>query len=155
LSLQQSPRRILLRGGIVLTLDPRIGDFAKADVLIEDGKIRDIRPDISISAEATAVVDASNRIVVPGFIDTHHHFYQGILRNILSNGLLNPDYNRDISNTLTAVYQPPDVYAGTLVSALGMIDMGTTTAVDTSQVQHSPEHTDASIRALQESGLRV
>jgi 5-methylthioadenosine/S-adenosylhomocysteine deaminase len=155
LALQQGPRRILLRGGVVLTLDPRIGDFAKADVLIEDGKIRDVRPDIAISTEATAVVDSTNRIVVPGFIDTHHHFYQGILRNILSNGLLNPDYNRDISNTLTAVYQPSDVYAGTLVSALGMVDMGTTTAVDTSQVQHSPEHTDASIRALQESGLRV
>src|SRR5262249_3220962 len=155
LALQQGRRRIVLRGGVVLTLDPRIGDFVKADVLIEDGKIRDVRPDVPISAEATAVVDATNRIVVPGFIDTHHHFYQGILRNILSNGLLNPDYNRDISNTLTAVYQPSDVYAGTLVSALGMIDMGTTTAVDTSQVQHSPEHTDASIRALQESGLRV
>jgi cytosine/adenosine deaminase-related metal-dependent hydrolase len=53
------------------------------------------------------------------------------------------------------VYQPSDVYAGTLVSALGMIDMGTTTAVDTSQVQHTPEHTDASIRAHEESGLRV
>src|SRR5438270_1800289 len=36
-----------------------------------------------------------------------------------------------------------------------MIDHGTTTAVDTSQVQHTPEHTDAGIRALQESGLRV
>ena len=47
------------------------------------------------------------------------------------------------------------MHAGTLVSALGMIDMGTTTAVDTSQVQHSPEHTDASIKALQEAGLRV
>ncbi len=101
------------------------------------------------------MVDATNRIVMPGFIDTHHHFYQGILRNILSNGLLNPDYNRDISNTLTAPYQPADVYAGTLISALGMIDMGTTTAVDTSQVNHTPEHSDAGIRALQESGLRV
>ena len=44
------------------------------------------------------MVDATNRIVMPGFIDTHHHFYQGLLRNILSNGLLDPDYNRDISD---------------------------------------------------------
>jgi 5-methylthioadenosine/S-adenosylhomocysteine deaminase len=153
--LQQGPRRILLRGGVVLTLDPRIGDFAKADVLIEDGKIREVRPNLPIAGDAAVVVDATNRIVIPGFIDTHHHFYQGILRNILSNGLLNPDYNRDISNTLTAAYLPADAYAGALVSALGMIDMGTTTAVDTSQVQHTPEHSDAGIRALQESGLRV
>src|SRR5216683_6689621 len=151
----QEQRRILIKGGVVLSLDPRVGDFAQADVLIEDGKIREVRPAIVVSAEGAAVVDATNRIVLPGFIDTHHHFYQGILRNILTNGLLNPDYNRDVSNTLTAAYQPSDVYAGVLVTALGMIDAGTTTAVDTSQVSHTPEHSDAGIRALQESGLRA
>jgi 5-methylthioadenosine/S-adenosylhomocysteine deaminase len=151
----QGQRRVVLRGGVVLSLDRAVGDFAQADVLIEDGKIREVRPNIAIAADAAAIVDATNRIVIPGFIDTHHHFYQGILRNILSNGLLNPDYQRDIAGTLTAAYLPADVYAGELVTALGMIDHGTTTAVDTSQVQHTPEHTDAGIRALQESGLRV
>src|SRR3954466_15838329 len=87
----QGQRRILLRGGIVLTLDRQVGDFAKADVLIEDGKIREIRPDIA--AGDAAVVDAGNRIVIPGFVDTHVHSYQGLLRGVLSNGLLNPDYN--------------------------------------------------------------
>jgi 5-methylthioadenosine/S-adenosylhomocysteine deaminase len=145
-------RRILVKGGVVLSLDRQVGDFAQADVLVEDGKIREVRPGVVADA---AVVDATNRIVIPGFVDTHHHFYQGILRSILANGLLNPDYQRDIAGTLTAVYQPDDVYAGELVTALGMIDHGTTTAVDTSQVQHTPEHTDAGIRALQESGLRV
>src|ERR1700676_4821008 len=101
-------RGILIKGGVVLSLDRQVGDFAQADVLIEDGKIREVRPGVA-AADAT-VVDAANRIVIPGFIDTHHHFYQGILRNILSNGLLNPDYNRDVSNTLTAAYRPSDVY---------------------------------------------
>ncbi len=150
----QGARRILLKGGIVMTLDRQVGDYPLADVLIEDGKIKEVRPGIA-AGEAAAVVDATNRIVMPGFIDTHHHFYQGILRNILSNGLLAPDYYHDISDVLTAVYQPADVYAGTLITALGMIDMGTTTAVDTSQVCHSPEHSDAGIRALTELGLRV
>src|SRR5262245_46089284 len=97
-------RRVLLKGGVVLSLDRQVGDFAQADVLIEDGTIREVRPNIAVTGDAAAVVDATNRIVLPGFIDTHHHFYQGILRNILSNGLLNPDYNRDISNALTAPY---------------------------------------------------
>jgi len=148
-------RRILIKGGVVLTLDRQVGDFARADVLIEDGKIREVRPDIAVGGDAAAVIDASRRIVVPGFIDSHHHFYQGLLRNILTNGLLNPDYNRDISSTLTPAYQPADVYAGALVTALGMIDMGTTAAVDTSQVSHTPEHTDAGIRALQDAGIRA
>jgi cytosine/adenosine deaminase-related metal-dependent hydrolase len=149
----QAARRVLIRGGVVLSLDRQVGDFASADVLIEDGRIREIRP--GLAASDAAVVDAARRIVIPGFIDTHHHFYQGILRNILTTGLLNPDYNRDIINTLTPAYEPADVYAGVLITALGMIDSGTTTAVDTSQVNHTPEHSDAGIRALQDSGLRA
>jgi 5-methylthioadenosine/S-adenosylhomocysteine deaminase len=151
----QGARRILLKGGVVLTLDRQVGDFAEGDVLIEGGRIREVRPSIAASGDDAVVVDARHRIVVPGFIDTHHHFYQGLLRNILTNGLLNPDYRRDIASTLTPAYQPADAYAGVLLTALGMIDGGTTTAVDTSQVAHTPEHTDACIRALQESGMRV
>ncbi len=151
----EAARRILLKGGVVLTLDPDLGDFAQADLLIEDGRIAEIRPEIAVSDEAIVVVDAANRIVIPGFVDTHHHFYQGILRNILPNGLIDPDYNRDVNATLTPAYLPPDAYAGVLVTALGMINNGTTTAIDTSQVNHTPEHSDAAIAAHRESGLRV
>jgi 5-methylthioadenosine/S-adenosylhomocysteine deaminase len=151
----QAQRRVLLKGGVVLTLDRRIGDFTQADVLIEDGKIREVRPNIAVSADAAAVIDASNRIVIPGFIDTHSHSYQGLLRNIMPNGLLSPDYNRDVQSTLTPVYEPEDAYAGELVTALGMIDMGTTAIVDISQVSHTPEHSDACIRALQDAGIRA
>lgn len=147
-------RRILLKGGIVLSMDKQVGDFAQGDVLIEDGKIRAIGRLTDIPTDAV-VVEAQNRIVMPGFVDTHHHFYQGILRSILVNGLLNPDYNATINGPITAAYLPPDVYAGSLISALGMMDMGTTLAVDTSQVSHTPEHTDAGIKALTESGMRV
>ena len=81
-------RRILLQDGVVLSLDPQVGDFEKADVLIEGSKIVDIRPNLRASA---AVIDASNMIVMPGFVDTHRHIWEGILRSILPNGLLS-DY---------------------------------------------------------------
>jgi cytosine/adenosine deaminase-related metal-dependent hydrolase len=151
----QARRRILLKGGVVLTLDRQIGDFAQADVLIEDGKIRDIRPDIAIAGDDAATVDASNRIVIPGFTDTHSHSYQGILRNILSNGRVDPDYNRDIIGKLTPAYTPDDAYIGMLATALGMIEMGTTGLVDVSQVNNTPEHSDALVKALQDSGIRA
>jgi 5-methylthioadenosine/S-adenosylhomocysteine deaminase len=147
--------RILIANAVVISMDKQIGDFANADILIEDGKIREIRPDIAVDPQSTAVVDGRNRIVIPGFVDTHHHCYQGILRNILPDGLVRPDYMRDVNDRLTAVYAPDDVYAGTLITALGMIDNGTTCVVDTSQVSHTPEHNDAGIHAFQESGLRV
>lgn len=155
LSRLQTRRRVLLKGGVVLTLDRQVGDFAQADVLIEDGKIREVRPDIAASGDATAVVDASNRIIVPGFIDTHSHSYQGILRNILSNGRVDPDYNRDIIGKLTPAFSAADAYIGMLATALGMIEAGTTGVVDVSQVSNTPEHSDACIRALQDAGIRA
>jgi len=155
LSRLQGQRRILIKGGVVLTLDRNVGDFGEADVLIEDGKIREVRPNIAVSGDAAAVVDAANRIVIPGFIDTHSHSYQGLLRNILARGVLNPDYNRDVQSALTPAYQAADAYAGGLATALGMIAMGTTAIVDISQVSHTPEHSDACIRAFQEAGIRA
>ena len=48
----QGERRILLKGGVVLTLDRQVGDFAQADVLIEGGRIREVRPNIEVSRDA-------------------------------------------------------------------------------------------------------
>jgi 5-methylthioadenosine/S-adenosylhomocysteine deaminase len=148
-------RRILLRGGIVLTLDRSVGDFARADLLIEDGKIREVRPAIALSDADAAVIDASSHIVIPGFVDTHSHSYEGLLRSSLPAGtLFDPTYERDFAN-LTRAYQPADVHAGVLVTALGMIDMGTTAVVDTSQISHTPEHSDALLAGFKDAGIRA
>ena len=143
--------RTLLRGGVVLSFDRDIGDFEKADVLIEDGKIAAVRPNISADA---AVIDATNTIVLPGFIDTHHHFYQSQLRNVLPNGVL-ADYFRDISGAATSLYRVEDAHIGNLIGALRSIDAGITTITDLSQVSNTPEHSDALIKGLKESGIRA
>ena len=124
-------------------------------MLIEDGKIREVRPGIAASGDDIAVIDASERILIPGFVDTHSHSYQGLLRSSLPNGIVDPDYVRDVQNSLTPAYQPADVFAGVLATALGMIGMGTTAMVDISQSNHTPEHSDALIAALKEAGIRT
>src|SRR5262249_61710886 len=73
----------------------------------------------------------------------------------LPNGRVDPDYTRDIIGKLTPAYTPQDAYVGMLATALGMIDMGTTGVVDVSQVNNTPEHSDALIKALQDSGIRA
>jgi 5-methylthioadenosine/S-adenosylhomocysteine deaminase len=142
---------ILLKGGRVLSMDPAVGDFDKADVLIKGSKILAVQPDIRASAK---VIDASDMIVMPGFIDTHRHAWEAPLRSILPNGLLS-DYTRDITGTARAAYRPEDAYIGDLVTALGAINAGVTTMLDWSHIGNSPEHTDAAIRGLREAGIRA
>jgi len=146
--------RILLKGGVVLTLDRSVGDFEKADVLIEGRKIAAVQPNIKAEAQ---VIDASNMIVMPGFIDTHHHQYETILRSILADGLLAgaKSYQSEIQAILTPLYKPEDAQISELVASLSQINAGVTTGVDTSQVSHTPEHTDACIDGLTKAGRRT
>ena len=146
--------RILLKGGMVLSLDRNVGDFANADVLIEGKKIAAVQPNLKAEAQ---VIDAANTIVMPGFIDTHHHQYETILRSILADGLLagSKSYQSEIQGILTPVYRPEDAYISELVASLSQINAGVTTGVDTSQVSHSPDHTDACINGLAEAGRRT
>ena len=73
--------RILLRGGIVLSLDPGVGNFEAGDVLIGGKKILAVGRNLNSTA---SVVDASGMIVMPGFVDTHHHQYETILGGTLA-----------------------------------------------------------------------
>src|SRR3989454_11905770 len=84
----QPGRRYVIRGGSVMSLDPNVGDFPQADVLVEGKKILKVGP--NLSAGSADVIDASGRIVMPGFIDTHHHQFETALRSFLADGLLLP-----------------------------------------------------------------
>ncbi len=148
----QASRPILIKGGCVLSLDREIGDFEQADVLIEGKKITAVKP--NISAPNAQVVDASNRIVMPGFVDTHRHMWQGFLRNVLPDGSLE-DYRNVVQRTFGAKMVPDDVYAADYISALGAIDAGVTCILDWSHIQNSPAHTDACIKGLQDAGVRA
>ena len=107
--------KTLLKNGIVLSLDKKVGNFMQADVLIEGTKIAAVGPN-SKAADAE-VIDAANMIVMPGFIDTHRHIWEGILRNIGTDVPLEGDasYLAFILNVLAPVYRPEDAYIGDLV----------------------------------------
>ena len=170
-------RRILLRGGVVFTLDPKIGDFETADVLIDGKRIAEIGP--SLSAGDAETIDCSGTIVMPGFITTHHHQYETLQRSIIPDGILQgawpqESYGSVVQNIWTAgrivdpqnpatviwdlgrvPYDPEDCYISQLVACLSEISEGVTTGTDTSQANHTPEHTDAMIKGLMESGRRM
>ena len=147
--------RKLIKGGIVISLDPAVGDFANGDVLIDGDRIAAVGPGLSV--DGAEVVDASGMIVMPGFVDSHRHIWEGILRNIGTDVPLEGrvSYISFVLRTLAPAFRPEDAYAGNLVSAVGAIDAGITTLLDWSHIQASPAHTDAVIQALKDSGLRA
>jgi cytosine/adenosine deaminase-related metal-dependent hydrolase len=147
--------RKLIKGGIVLSLDPDVGDFTNGDVLIEGDKI--VAVGKGLANGEVEVIDASGMIVIPGFVDSHRHIWEGILRNIGTDVPLEgrTSYISFVLRTLAPAYRPEDVYAGNMVSAIGAIDAGVTTLLDWSHIQSSPAHTDAGIQALEDSGLRA
>jgi len=79
-------RRILLKDGIVLSLDPRVGDFEKADVLIEGKKILQVGP--NLNAAGAERVDCDGLIVMPGFVTTHHHQFYTLQRSVIPDSLI-------------------------------------------------------------------
>jgi 5-methylthioadenosine/S-adenosylhomocysteine deaminase len=145
-------RRLLVRGGTVLTLDPSLGDFMPGDVLVENGKIAAVAP--HIHAPGAEVVDATGMIVMPGFVDTHRHMWQGLVRNSGPDDLL-LDYLNNVLFGFAPVITPEEVFIGDLVSALSALNAGITTILDWSHIATSAEHTDAAIAALRESGIRA
>jgi len=150
-------KKTLLKGGIVLTFDPTIGNFMQADVLLEGDKIAAVAPNLNGGGDDVEVIDASQMIVMPGFVDTHRHIWEGLLRNI---GVDIPlegrkSYISFVLGKLAPAYRPVDAYIGNLVSALGAIDAGITTLLDWSHIQGSPDHTDAVVEALKDSNMRA
>src|SRR5437870_11375313 len=143
--------RLLLRGGAVVSMDPDVGNLPKGDVLIEGDKIVQIAPNIQADAQ---VIDVTGDIVIPGLIDTHRHTWECAIRGCAPNATLD-DYFVEVLDTFAPLYRPDDVYASNLAGALECINAGITTLLDWSHINNTPEHPDAGVRGLQESGIRA
>jgi len=159
-------RRYVIRNGAVMTMDPSMpnkGEFPKADVLVEGKKIVAVGPNLQVGNASE--IDARGRIVMPGFIDTHHHQFETALRSFLADAVLIRDqstsrasdrtYFEFVLLTLAPVYRPQDVYISELFGGLAQLDDGVTTVHDVSQIHHSPQHSDAAIQALFDTGRRA
>jgi cytosine/adenosine deaminase-related metal-dependent hydrolase/ribose/xylose/arabinose/galactoside ABC-type transport system permease subunit len=147
--------RKIIRGGTILSMDPNVGDLPVGDVLIEGDRIVEVGPTIDV--DGAEVIDASGMIVMPGFVDTHRHIWEGILRNIGTDVPLEgrTSYISFVLHKLAPAFSPEDAYVGNLLSCVGAVDAGVTTLLDWSHIQGSPAHTDAVITALQDSGMRA
>jgi 5-methylthioadenosine/S-adenosylhomocysteine deaminase len=142
--------KILVRGGLVVTMDSALGDQPGADVLIEGDRIAAVGRDIA--AGDAQVIDAQGDIVIPGFVDTHRHTWEAPIRGTAPDQTLG-EYFGTIIDGFAPKYRPQDVYAGNLWGSLECINAGVTTLVDWSHIANTPEHADEAIRGLRDAGL--
>jgi 5-methylthioadenosine/S-adenosylhomocysteine deaminase len=146
--------RTLIRNAYVITMDQQLGNVAGGDILIEDGIIRQIARGVSVDPAGCEIIEANGMIAIPGLVDTHRHVWEAVIRGIGTDWSL-LTYLRIIYFTgLGGTLRPQDVYIADLLGALEALNAGVTTMFDWSMV-NSPEHADALVQGLKESGIRA
>jgi 5-methylthioadenosine/S-adenosylhomocysteine deaminase len=139
--------KILLSGGCVLTLGAKTPNFTRADLLIDGETVAEIGT--GLRARDAEQLDATDTIVMPGFVDTHRHAWRSLSRNV---GAWPPGGE---SGGAGDAFRPEDVYAATLIGLLGAIEAGITTVVDWSPIRPDDALIDAALRAHADARLRT
>ena len=126
---RRAMKRILIQGATILTLDSRIGDL-RGDILIEGSRISAVAP--SIPTEDAEVILAQQMIALPGFVDSHRHTWQSLLRCAAIDWTLAQNF-AGIRGVMGRLYTPDDMYVANHLGALEALDAGITTLYDWSK----------------------
>lgn len=140
--------KILIKNCNLISMDKKRDKIDyQIDILINENKIEKIEKNIEPTSEYK-VIDAQNKYVLPGFINTHAHIGMSIFRDTVD-GYSTQDWLTEkiwpIEDTLT----PDDIYNSSLLSCIEMIKTGTTTVND------HYFFPDSIIKAVNESGIRA
>jgi 5-methylthioadenosine/S-adenosylhomocysteine deaminase len=144
-------KRILIHGATILTLDPKIGDL-RGNVLVEGSRIVAVAP--SIRADDAEIIPAERMIALPGFVDSHRHTWQSLLRGAAIDWTL-AQYFSGIRGVMGRLYTSDDMYVANHLGALEALDAGITTLYDWSHNNNTPDHADEAVRGLKDAGLRA
>jgi len=150
---ESAGKRILIKGAVIISMDETVGNFEKGDILIEGRKIKAIGS--NLESEDAAIINADGMIAIPGFVDAHRHAWQGSLRRLMPNVQNLTDYVSDIHFAFAKHYRPQDMYTGTLLNMISCIDSGITTVIDASHNARTAAHSESSIDALEDAGIRA
>jgi putative selenium metabolism protein SsnA len=151
-------KTILIKNAVVATLGPDNHLLRNYAILIEDGLIKKIAPQKSFKGKFTKTIDGTGKLAMPGFINTHMHFYSTFAR-----GLCKAKPSRNFTEVLENLWwrldkklTNVDSYYSAMIPLIEAIRKGTTTIID----HHaSPFSVRGSLRAVEkavrETGLRA
>lgn len=145
----------------ILTVDPHRRILKNHSVLIEDGIIRDVGPAAEMDVRHLetcrtrgTVVEATGRLVLPGYVNTHVHTFEHLSRGLIPDDLSTFAWAVTYARPFYAALTEEEAYIAARLACLEMLSNGTTCFVD-ANVLVSHRHLDAVAQAVTESGMRA
>lgn len=146
---------LLIKNAYLVTMDDHQTEIPDGGLFIKDGFIVQVGPTSTLPNTADEVVDLSGHVVLPGLVNTHHHFYQTLTRVVPS------AQNANLFNWLKTLYpiwaklNPDDIYTSTQTALAELAMSGCTTASDHLYLFPNGSKLDDEILAGQEIGVRL
>jgi cytosine/adenosine deaminase-related metal-dependent hydrolase len=140
---------------LLVTMDDHRREIPGGGLFIRDGFIEMVGPSDELPENADEVMDLSGHIVLPGLINTHHHFYQTLTRAVPA------AQNANLFNWLTTLYpiwarmNPEDIRISTQTALAELALSGCTTASDHLYLFPNGSKLDDEIEAAGEVGIRL
>ena len=147
-----SPESILIKNGYILTLNPKREIITEGSLYIEDNTIRDVGKTEDLkSHKAELVIDAKNKVVMPGLIDTHIHLSQALIRGCADDVSL-VDWLKKYVWVLQGNFTEDDGRVSAELCMAEMIRTGTTSFIDC--MIHSRYGFDGIAKSVKQVGMR-
>ncbi len=149
---------ILIKNGIIITLGENPKVLYNHSILIEGERVKKIDETKNFTGKFDKVIDARGKVVMPGFINAHMHFYSTLVRGL---GKANPskNFNEVLQNLWWRLDKKLDAdtnYYSALIMAVNAIKHGTTTLIDHHASPFSAKGSLNQIaKAVKETGLRA
>jgi 8-oxoguanine deaminase len=146
---------LLIKHAYILTMDDHQRELPDGGLFIRDGFIEHAGSTSELPSTADEVVDLTGYIVLPGLVNTHHHFYQTLTRAVPA------AQDANLFNWLTTLYpiwarlQPDDIFTSAQTALAELALSGCTTASDHLYLFPNGSKLDDEIAAAQEIGLRI
>lgn len=119
---------ILIKNGLILSMDEKLSLHESADVAIKESKIIDIGRNLNYKAKKT--IDASGSVVMPGLINAHTHAAMTLMRGLADDLPLDIWWNKIMFPIEKKFASPEFIRIGVSLAAVEMIKSGTTSFSD-------------------------
>jgi cytosine/adenosine deaminase-related metal-dependent hydrolase len=138
-------------------MDPERRVLEPGTVVIEDQFIADVGPPTAVDTAGCEIIDVAGSAVLPGFVNTHTHVPQTLLRGGASHDRKLLDWLFNVLYPGLAAYTPEDIRAGTLLYCAEALRAGITTVVDNEDLSPTDfaQAAAVGVAAMTEAGIRA